>query len=84
MSFARRLCLLLAVLLVLSSLLAPFVAWGLGAAFGDAHRFSFPRVFDRVLQVLAVGAFIGGRRWLERLLVTPAGRADLLVGSRAR
>jgi membrane protease YdiL (CAAX protease family) len=76
-SFARRLCLLLVVLLVLSSALAPFVAWGLGAAFGDAHRFSFPRVFDRVLQVLAVLAFVGGRRWLGLTSWSALGLGDL-------
>lgn len=86
MSFARRLLLLLVGLLTLSSLLAPFVAWGLEAAVGDAHRFSFPRVFDRVLQVLAVLALIGGRRWLGLTswsllgLGMPSRRRDLWIG----
>jgi membrane protease YdiL (CAAX protease family) len=63
-SFSRRLFLLLAVTLVCATVLAPFVSWGLTAAFGTAHRFTFPRVYDRVLQILAVVAFIVGRRWL--------------------
>jgi len=62
--FRRRLLLLLAVILVAASVLAPFVSWALTAVVASGHRFSFPRVYDRVLEVLAVAAFIVGRRWL--------------------
>jgi len=31
---------------------------------GNAYKFTFPRVYDRILQILAVVAFIVGRRWL--------------------
>ena len=62
--FARRLLLLTAAVLFLTCLMAPLVSWALTAIVGTAHRFSFPRVYDRVLQVLAVVAVLKGRRWL--------------------
>jgi len=62
--FCRRLLLLLAVILVAASVLAPFVSWALTAVVASGHRFSFPRVYDRVLEVMAVAAFVVAHRWL--------------------
>jgi membrane protease YdiL (CAAX protease family) len=56
--------LLLAIILVCTTVLSPFVWWGLTAIIGDAYKFTFPRLYDRILQILAVAAFIVGRRWL--------------------
>jgi membrane protease YdiL (CAAX protease family) len=80
-SFAQRLLVLLVVVLAVSSVAAPFVAWGLAAVAGDAHRFSFPRVYDRVLEVLAILGFITCRRWLG---ITSLGALGLGVPERRR
>jgi hypothetical protein len=85
-SFSGRILLLVVAVLVATSVAAPFVAWGLAAGFGAAHRFSFPRVYDRVLQIVAVIALVGWRRWLgigswpAIGLGRPAERRDLAVG----
>lgn len=82
----RRLLLLLLGVLVLASLAAPLVSWGLAAAVGTAHRFSFPRVYDRVLQIVAGVALIACRRWLGLTSWRALGlgdrtrRGDLWVG----
>ena len=86
MRFSLRLLLLLTAVVVVASIAAPFVSWGLTAAFETTHRFSFPRVYDRVLEILAVLAFIGARRWLGLTswgalgLGQPRRRGDILLG----
>jgi hypothetical protein len=61
-SFALRLVLFIGGALLLTSLTAPFVSWGLAAV--STHRFSFPRVYDRVLQIVAAVGVVPCRRWL--------------------
>ena len=86
MSFVRRLLVLLVVVLALSTVAAPVVAWGLAAVAGDAHRFSFPRVYDLVLEVLAIVGFVVCRRSLGITslralgLGVPERRRDLWLG----
>ena len=64
MPFSLRLLMLLAVVATVGSAIAPFVSWALAAIVGTAHRLSFPRVYDRVFEVLAVVTLVAGRRWL--------------------
>jgi membrane protease YdiL (CAAX protease family) len=84
--FARRLLLLLLIILVAASVVAPFVSWALAAVVGSGHRFSFPRVYDRVLQIITVCALIVSRRWLGLTSWAALGlgrsplRRDLWVG----
>jgi membrane protease YdiL (CAAX protease family) len=85
-SFVRRLLVLLVAVLAVSSVAAPFVAWGLAAVAGDPHRFSFPRVYDRVLEILAILGFVTCRRWLGLTslkalgLGVPERRRELWLG----
>jgi membrane protease YdiL (CAAX protease family) len=84
--FSTRLALLIAGVVLVASLVAPLVAWGLAATLGTVHRFSFPRVYDRVLEILAVVALLAGRRWLglgswaALGLGRPERRRDLWLG----
>lgn len=82
----RRLLLLLGTVLVLTSVVAPIVSWTLTGLVGDVHRLSFPRVYDRTLQIVAVVAFVLTRRWLGLTtwaavgLGDPARRRDVYLG----
>lgn len=82
----RRLLVLLGAIVLLTSVIAPVVSWTLTAVVGDVHRFSFPRVYDRVLQVVTIVAFVVLRRWLGLTtwetvgLGVPARRRDLTLG----
>jgi hypothetical protein len=84
--FAGRLLALLAAVLGAATLAAPAVWWALDAVTSGAHRFSFPRVYDRVLEATAALALIRARRWLGFStwaalgLGTPPRRRDLWIG----
>jgi len=62
------------------------VWWALDAITSGTHRFSFPRVYDRVLEVTAALALIRSRRWLgfstwgDVGLGVRARRRDLWIG----
>jgi membrane protease YdiL (CAAX protease family) len=86
MPFAGRLLALLAAILGFATLVAPGVWWALDAATGHTQRFSFPRVYDRVLEVAAAVALIRWRHWLgfsswrDVGLGAPERRRDVWVG----
>ncbi len=84
--FAGRLLVLLAAVVGATTLAVPGVWWALDALSGGTHRFSFPRVYDRVLEVAAAVALIRCRHWLgfsswrDVGLGVPARRRDLWIG----
>ena len=84
--FAGRLLVLLALVLGVATVASPGIWWALDAATGSTHRFSFPRAYDRVLEVLAALALVRWRGWLgfptwsALGLGQPARRHDVWIG----
>ena len=61
MAFSGRLILFLVAAIGLTTVAAPFIFWAVSAIVGP-ERFSFPRVYDRVLQIIVAIGFSESRR----------------------